>query len=101
METFLEGLLDHVADEYGKAHPIAAEAAQATTPRRVRRSNRTAGRASGSAARSLNPALARVASKQAQRRGGSAGPPAPATNALPGQYEGEGQSPGIDEFLRD
>jgi len=37
IQSFLEGLLDHVADEYGKAHPIAAEAANATTPRKVRR----------------------------------------------------------------
>jgi DivIVA domain-containing protein len=27
MQKFLEGLLDHVAEEYGRAHPIAAEAA--------------------------------------------------------------------------
>jgi DivIVA domain-containing protein len=40
LEVFLEGLLDHVAGEYGRAHPMAAEAANATTPQRVRESNR-------------------------------------------------------------
>jgi DivIVA domain-containing protein len=100
MEAFLEGLLDHVADEYGKAHPMAAEAAQATTPRRVRRSNRTAGR-SGSAAKSSNPAIARVAAKKAQRRAGVAGSAPSVTPGLPGQLDGGTQSHGIDEFLRD
>jgi hypothetical protein len=40
LEVFLEGLLDHVAGEYGRAHPMAAEAANATTPQRVRENNR-------------------------------------------------------------
>jgi DivIVA domain-containing protein len=94
MEAFLEGLLDHVADEYGKAHPMAAEAAQATTPRRVKRSNRLAGRAG--AAKSGNPAVARVGAKKARRIAG-----APGSTALPGQYDGPAQPPAIDEFLRD
>ena len=40
LEVFLEGLLDHVAGEYGRAHPMAAEAANQATPQRVRESNR-------------------------------------------------------------
>jgi hypothetical protein len=32
MQKFLEGMLDHVLDEYGRAHPLAAEAA--TDPNR-------------------------------------------------------------------
>ena len=48
MEAFLESLLDHVTEAYGQAHPMAAEAASATTPRNIRRSNRIAGRTNGS-----------------------------------------------------
>jgi DivIVA domain-containing protein len=36
MEAFLEGLLDRVAEEYGKAHPLAVEAAR-DVPRKPRR----------------------------------------------------------------
>lgn len=47
IQTFLEGLLDHVAEEYGKAHPIAAEAATAAvaSARKVKRAGRTGGKA--------------------------------------------------------
>ena len=40
LEVFLEGLLDHVAGEYGRAHPMAAEAANQATPHRSRGSSR-------------------------------------------------------------
>jgi hypothetical protein len=51
MEAFLEGLLDHVTDAYGQAHPMAAEAASAQNPRNVRRSTRSAGRATNGSTR--------------------------------------------------
>lgn len=49
IQTFLEGLLDHVAEEYGRAHPIAAEAATAATSanrkaKRAGRSGKTVGK---------------------------------------------------------
>jgi hypothetical protein len=40
LEVFLEGLLDHVAGEYGRAHPMAAEAANSLPSQRVRHSGR-------------------------------------------------------------
>ena len=58
MEKFLEGLLDHVSEEFGRAHPMAAEAAAGsattqanggaapTAARRARRTQRLAGRPS-------------------------------------------------------
>ncbi len=46
MEAFLEGLLDRVAEEYGKAHPLAVEAAR-DLPRKPRRSTRSGGTKSG------------------------------------------------------
>lgn len=71
MEAFLEGLLDHVADAYGRAHPMAAEAANASAPRRARKSNRLAGRTGGAG---KNPAAGlRVAGLPAGRRGQDAG----------------------------
>ena len=39
MEAFLEGLLDRVAEEYGKANPLAVEAAR-EAPRRPRRNTK-------------------------------------------------------------
>lgn len=57
IEAFLEGLLDHVTEAYGQAHPIAAEAASTTTARGVRR---TRAAKSGGAARS-GSAVPRVA----------------------------------------
>ncbi|MGS0686113.1 DivIVA domain-containing protein [Nakamurella sp. GG22] len=42
MEAFLEGLLDRVAEEYGKANPLAVEAAR-DVPRKPRRSTRPGG----------------------------------------------------------
>ena len=38
MQKFLEGMLDHVAEEYGRAHPMAAEAAGAARLPAARRS---------------------------------------------------------------
>ena len=72
MEAFLEGLLDRVAEEYGKAHPLAVEAAR-DAPRRPRRNTKATvtkgagtkvngrpapqlGRSTGSAAQSGRPA---------------------------------------------
>jgi DivIVA domain-containing protein len=72
IESFLEGLLDHVADEYGRAHPMAAEAANAASPRKVKRSNRLAGKGAsgkGAAAKST----IKVAGLAPVRRGGPVG----------------------------
>lgn len=59
IQTFLEGLLDHVTDEYGKAHPIAAEAASAATAnaRKVKRSARSGTKAAAKTIKvaGLNP----------------------------------------------
>lgn len=52
MEVFLEGMLDRVAEEYGRAHPLAVEAAKdngSRKPRRVRRTNGKAGAQNGRA----------------------------------------------------
>lgn len=51
MMTFLEGLMDHLADEYGKAHPLAAEAANERPARSVAAVKRAA-KAPGRAPRS-------------------------------------------------
>ena len=40
METFLEGLLDHLTEEYGRAHPMAAQAVAPTPTSTARRSRR-------------------------------------------------------------
>ncbi|WP_420120596.1 DivIVA domain-containing protein [Nakamurella sp.] len=65
IQTFLEGLLDHVAEEYGRAHPIAAEAATEATAnaKRAKRSGR-----GKPAARGARPAP-RVAGLTPVRRG--------------------------------
>ncbi|ACV81224.1 DivIVA domain-containing protein [Nakamurella multipartita] len=71
IQTFLEGLLDHVTDEYGKAHPIAAEAASAATAnaRKVKRAARSGSKA---------PAKTiKVAGLNPVRRGLPALPPQP------------------------
>lgn len=75
IESFLEGLLDHVTEEYGRAHPIAAEAANATTPRKHKRSNRLAGKGSSGKGGSAKSML-KVAGLTPVRRGsvGSAFP---------------------------
>jgi cell division septum initiation protein DivIVA len=41
MEVFLEGLLDHLAEEYGRAHPMAAGAATGSAPTTDNNSPRT------------------------------------------------------------
>ena len=33
IDEFIDGMLDHVAEQYGRAHPLAAQAAAAATPR--------------------------------------------------------------------
>lgn len=70
IQSFLEGLLDHVAEEYGRAHPIAAEAANEATAaaRRGRRAARAKPAAKG--ARSTP----RIAGLTPVRRGNGAGP---------------------------
>ncbi len=66
IQTFLEGLLDHVAEEYGKAHPIAAEAATAATAanRKAKRSGR------GKAGKGSGKSTIKVAGLTPVRRGG-------------------------------
>ena len=66
MEVFLEGMLDRVAEEYGKAHPLAVEAAKdgSRRPRRPRKSSGKAGAQNGRAPASA----ARVAGVAAERR---------------------------------
>jgi len=68
METFLEGLLDHVAEEYGRAHPMAAaEATNRTGQPRGRRTSRLPARVNGSSAKPSGPTL-RVAGMPERRR---------------------------------
>ncbi|HEY5116968.1 MAG TPA: hypothetical protein VIJ00_15710, partial [Nakamurella sp.] len=67
MEAFLEGLLDHVAEEYGRAHPIAAQAANATTSRRPKRTNRLAAKSNGGSGRAAGGS-SRLAGLPAGRR---------------------------------
>ena len=84
IQTFLEGLLDHVAEEYGRAHPIAAEAATEATAnaRRAKRAGR--GKPAAKGVRSAP----RVAGLTPVRRGGEAGsPPAQPGAYPPGAYE--------------
>ncbi len=47
IQAFLEGLLDHVAEEYGKAHPAAAQAANDAAPRKTVRAGRGGARSAG------------------------------------------------------
>ncbi len=63
MEVFLEGMLDRIADEYGRAHPLAVEAANQKAPRRPRRPGRAGGRGTQN-----GRASARVAGMDAERR---------------------------------
>lgn len=88
IQTFLEGLLDHVAEEYGRAHPIAAEAANEATAHR--RSGR-AGRGKPAAKNAASRSTVRVAGLAPVRRGGAAAPlpPQPAQAPEP-VYEAEG-----------
>ena len=69
IESFLEGLLDHVAEEYGRAHPIAAEAANATTPRKAKRAARTGAKSTGKGAAGGKTTI-KVAGLTPVRRGG-------------------------------
>lgn len=79
METFLEGLLDHLTEEYGRAHPMAAQAVAATptsTARRSRRPDRPPRRPTSVAGRTFTqpPEL-----HQQQTTDNPAGTPPPAT----------------------
>ena len=68
MEAFLEGLLDRVAEEYGRAHPMAAaEAANRTAQPEGRRAGRLPARANGVAGKPSGPSL-RLAGMQERRR---------------------------------
>ncbi|HEY5879864.1 MAG TPA: DivIVA domain-containing protein [Nakamurella sp.] len=83
IQSFLEGLLDHVADEYGKAHPIAAEAATAaaSSARKAKRAGRTGAKSAVKGA-AAGKSTIKVAGLAPVRRGG----PATAT-AFPTQQE--------------
>ena len=72
IQTFLEGLLDHVAEEYGRAHPIAAEAATAaaTNARKAKRAGRS-GKSAGKGAPAKS--TVKVAGLVPVRRGGANG----------------------------
>jgi len=71
MEKFLEGMLDHLSEQYGKAHPIAAQAANGAVPsavaattagantRRPRRTQRTSARPAAVAGRPTSAAADR------------------------------------------
>jgi hypothetical protein len=63
IEAFLEGLLDHVTEAYGQAHPMAAEAAISTTPRAVRRSAKT-GKSGASRTAGATPRVAGVGTRR-------------------------------------
>ena len=78
IQSFLEGLLDHVTDEYGKAHPIAAEAASAaaSSARKVKRAGRTGAKSAGKGA-AAGKSTIKVAGLTPVRRGGL-GQPLPA-----------------------
>jgi DivIVA domain-containing protein len=76
IQTFLEGLLDHVAEEYGRAHPIAAEAATATASN-ARKAKRT-GRGKPAVKGAPGKSTIKVAGLTPVRRG-------PSTGALPPQ----------------
>jgi DivIVA domain-containing protein len=68
MEAFLEGLLDRVAEEYGRAHPMAAaEASNRTAQPRTRKAGRLPTRANGVAGKPSGPSL-RLAGMQERRR---------------------------------
>ena len=68
MEAFLEGLLDRVAEEYGRAHPMAAaEANNRTAQPRNRRAGRLPARATGAVGKPSGPSL-RLAGMQERRR---------------------------------
>ena len=71
IQSFLEGLLDHVTDEYGKAHPIAAEAASAaaSSARKVKRAGRTGAKSAGKGV-AAGKSTIKVAGLSPVRRGG-------------------------------
>jgi len=93
MEKFLEGMLDHLSDQYGRAHPIAAQAANGPVAgavtagaasvgsvRRQRRTQRVGPRPAAVAGRPTpaNPDRRRQGAGQAAAQGpvhGSAGEP--------------------------
>jgi len=82
MEKFLEGMLDHLSDQYGRAHPIAAQAANDAVPgmgatgtasgsniRRPRRTQRASARPAAVAGRPTS-----VATPDRRRQGAVQGP---------------------------
>jgi BMFP domain-containing protein YqiC len=94
MESFLEGLLDHLSEAYGRAHPLAAEAASESSPRRIRRNSRVTGRSGTSAAKGSS--VPKVAGVGARRIADAI--PSPRAAA---QVEDDLQYRRVDEFLRD
>lgn len=90
IQTFLEGLLDHVAEEYGRAHPIAAEAATAAASgaRKAKRAGRGGGKSSGKGASAKS--TIKVAGLTPVRRGGS--------NSVPPPQSGPRQEPVYEEY---
>ena len=89
MEKFLEGMLDHLSDQYGRAHPIAAQAANGAMPsaaatgtasgsniRRPRRTQRTSARPAAVAGRpSATLDQRRQGAAQGPAQGSSIEPP--------------------------
>ena len=67
MEVFLEGMLDRVAEEYGRAHPLAVAAANDNGPRRPRRVRRVNGKAGAQNGRAP-VSSPRVAGQSSERR---------------------------------
>ncbi|MEP6560976.1 MAG: DivIVA domain-containing protein [Nakamurella sp.] len=77
MEAFLEGLLDRVAEEYGRAHPLAAaEASNRNGQPRGRRVNRLPARQSGGPGKPSSPTV-RIAGLPERRRSANGAIPLP------------------------
>jgi DivIVA domain-containing protein len=84
MMTFLEGLMDHLADEYGRANPLAAEAANDRPGRSAQRAAAPGRRGGKTAARASR---SRVAGLRGGPSGenGSAAPLRPPVDGAPAQ----------------
>ena len=94
MEAFLEGLLDRVAEEYGRAHPLAAaEASSRNTLPRGRRANRLPARQTGATGKSGSPTI-RLAGLPERRRAPNGAIPLPRSQSTE-------QSASMDEMLSD
>ena len=87
MEKFLEGMLDHLSDQYGRAHPIAAQAANGSVAGAV-----TAGTATGGSAR-----RPRRTQKVGARPAAVAGRPTAAAPDRRRQGPGQAAAPGANQ----